>query len=37
MISTRERRLYLVLGNGQAMKYGVGVGREGFTWKASPR
>ena len=32
IISTGERRLYLVLGNGQAMKYGVGVGREGFTW-----
>ena len=32
IVSSRERRLYLVLGNGQAMKYGVGVGREGFTW-----
>ena len=32
VVSTRERRLYLVLGNGQAMKYGIGVGREGFTW-----
>jgi lipoprotein-anchoring transpeptidase ErfK/SrfK len=29
---TGERRLYLVLGNGQAMKYGIGVGRDGFTW-----
>ena len=24
--------LYLVLGGGQAMRYGIGVGREGFTW-----
>ena len=32
IVNTAERRLYLVLGNGQAMRYGVGVGREGFTW-----
>jgi len=32
IISTQERRLYLVLPNGQALKYGVGVGREGFAW-----
>jgi lipoprotein-anchoring transpeptidase ErfK/SrfK len=32
VISTNERRLYLVLGNGQAMQYGVGVGRPGFEW-----
>ena len=31
-ISTAERRLYLVLGNGQALRYGIGVGRVGFTW-----
>ena len=24
--------LYLVLGNGQAIRYGIGVGRDGFTW-----
>jgi lipoprotein-anchoring transpeptidase ErfK/SrfK len=30
--STSQRRLYYVLGNGQAIQYGVGVGREGFTW-----
>ena len=24
--------LYLVLGNGKALRYGIGVGREGFTW-----
>ena len=32
VISTSERRLYLVLGNGQALRYGIGVGRIGFTW-----
>ncbi len=32
VINTAERRLYLVEGNGSAMKYGVGVGRPGFTW-----
>ena len=30
-----ERRLYLVLGNGQAMRYGIGVGKEGFTWSGT--
>jgi lipoprotein-anchoring transpeptidase ErfK/SrfK len=32
VISTKERRLYLVLGNGQALRYGIGVGRDGFSW-----
>jgi lipoprotein-anchoring transpeptidase ErfK/SrfK len=32
VISTSERRLYFVLPDGQALKYGVGVGRPGFTW-----
>ncbi len=32
VVSTGERRLYFVLGNGQAIRYGVGVGRPGFTW-----
>jgi lipoprotein-anchoring transpeptidase ErfK/SrfK len=32
LISTAERRLYLVLGNGQALRYGIGVGRDGFRW-----
>jgi lipoprotein-anchoring transpeptidase ErfK/SrfK len=32
VISTNERRLYYVLGNGQAVRYGVGVGRPGFEW-----
>lgn len=32
VISTSQRRLYYVLGNGQAIRYGVGVGRQGFSW-----
>ena len=32
LISLHERRLYLVQPGGQALKYGVGVGRPGFTW-----
>lgn len=35
IVRTSERRLYLVLGNGQAMRYGVGVGKEGFTWSGT--
>ncbi|MET0906294.1 MAG: L,D-transpeptidase [Bradyrhizobiaceae bacterium] len=33
IISTSERYLYLVQGNGRAMRYGIGVGRDGFTWQ----
>lgn len=32
-IDTEGRRLYLSLGDGRAVSYGVGVGREGFEWK----
>jgi lipoprotein-anchoring transpeptidase ErfK/SrfK len=32
VINTRERMLYLVQGHGQALRYGIGVGRPGFTW-----
>jgi lipoprotein-anchoring transpeptidase ErfK/SrfK len=37
VIDTANTFLYLVLGNGQAMRYGVGVGREGFTWAGAER
>jgi len=37
VISTAERRLYYVLGQGQAIRYGVGVGRPGFTWGGTKR
>ncbi len=33
IIDTAEKRLYRVEGGGMAMQYGIGVGREGFTWK----
>ncbi len=32
IIVTRERALYYVLPGGKAIRYGVGVGRRGFTW-----
>jgi lipoprotein-anchoring transpeptidase ErfK/SrfK len=32
-VVTAERHLYLVQGNGRALRYGIGVGREGFTWQ----
>ncbi len=34
-IDTAERRLYYSLGNGKAIRYGVGVGRDGFRWSGS--
>jgi lipoprotein-anchoring transpeptidase ErfK/SrfK len=32
VINTNERMLYLVGGQGRALRYGIGVGRPGFTW-----
>ena len=32
IVNTAERRLYLVQGDGTALKYGIGVGRPGFQW-----
>jgi lipoprotein-anchoring transpeptidase ErfK/SrfK len=32
VIDTGNTQLYYVLGQGRAVRYGVGVGREGFTW-----
>jgi lipoprotein-anchoring transpeptidase ErfK/SrfK len=32
VIDTPNTYLYFVLGNGRALRYGIGVGREGFTW-----
>jgi lipoprotein-anchoring transpeptidase ErfK/SrfK len=32
IIDTPHTYLYYVLGGGQAIRYGIGVGREGFTW-----
>jgi lipoprotein-anchoring transpeptidase ErfK/SrfK len=33
VINTNERQLYLVELGGTAIRYGIGVGRQGFTWK----
>jgi lipoprotein-anchoring transpeptidase ErfK/SrfK len=32
VVDTPNRYLYYVLGDGRAIRYGIGVGREGFTW-----
>jgi lipoprotein-anchoring transpeptidase ErfK/SrfK len=32
IIDTGERALYYILGDGQAIRYGVAVGKEGFEW-----
>jgi lipoprotein-anchoring transpeptidase ErfK/SrfK len=37
VINTGERRLYLVLRDGQALRYGIGVGRDGFRWSGTHR
>ncbi|MDB5656962.1 MAG: L,D-transpeptidase, partial [Tardiphaga sp.] len=31
-MNTAERRLYLVQDGGTALRYGIGVGRDGFRW-----
>src|ERR1700754_173309 len=33
IISTSERFLYVVQPNGRALRYGIGVGRDGFQWQ----
>jgi lipoprotein-anchoring transpeptidase ErfK/SrfK len=35
VVSTSQRRLWYVLGSGQAVQYGIGVGRPGFTWSGT--
>jgi lipoprotein-anchoring transpeptidase ErfK/SrfK len=35
VIDTPNTYLYYVLGNGKALRYGIGVGREGFTWSGT--
>jgi lipoprotein-anchoring transpeptidase ErfK/SrfK len=37
IVNTGERHLYYVLGDGQAIRYGVGVGRQGFEWAGVAR
>ncbi|GJD47495.1 putative L,D-transpeptidase ErfK/SrfK [Methylobacterium crusticola] len=35
VISTSQRRLYYILPDQEAVQYGVGVGREGFSWSGT--
>jgi len=35
IVRTSERRLYLVLGNGEALRFPVGVGKQGKQWSGS--
>jgi lipoprotein-anchoring transpeptidase ErfK/SrfK len=37
VINTNERFLYIVQGNGRALRYGIGVGRDGFQWQGLVR
>lgn len=37
VIDSANTYLYFVLGHGQAVRYGIGVGREGFTWSGVER
>ncbi|KKB81251.1 hypothetical protein VW35_03780 [Devosia soli] len=37
VVETGERRLYLVMEDGKALQYGIGVGRDGFTWSGTHR
>jgi lipoprotein-anchoring transpeptidase ErfK/SrfK len=32
VVATRERHLYYILGDGQALRYTIGVGKEGSAW-----
>ena len=32
IVNTNDRFLYLVMGNNVALRYGIGVGRDGFQW-----
>jgi lipoprotein-anchoring transpeptidase ErfK/SrfK len=37
VIDTSNKFLFLTLGTGKAIRYGIGVGREGFTWAGTER
>jgi lipoprotein-anchoring transpeptidase ErfK/SrfK len=37
IVHTSERYMYLVQGNNRAIRYGIGVGREGFQWSGLQR
>ncbi|HZG30863.1 Lipoprotein-anchoring transpeptidase ErfK/SrfK [Ensifer adhaerens] len=35
IVNTRERFLYYVLSGGKAVRYGIGVGKQGFAWSGT--
>ena len=37
IIDTSDRYLYLITGNGNALRYGIAVGKEGYQWEGSMR
>jgi lipoprotein-anchoring transpeptidase ErfK/SrfK len=37
VVDTGRKFLYLVMADGKAMRYGIGVGREGFEWRGTAR
>jgi lipoprotein-anchoring transpeptidase ErfK/SrfK len=37
IVNTSERRLYLIQSDGTALRYGIGVGRDGFRWSGVHR
>ena len=37
IVDTSAKHLYFVMGNGTAIRYGIGVGKEGFEWKGTAR
>ena len=37
IVDTADKFLYLVMPEGRAMRYGIGVGREGFEWSGASR
>ena len=37
VVNTSERHLYLVQEGGQAIRYGVGIGKEGFAWQGKAK
>ncbi|MFN0194397.1 MAG: L,D-transpeptidase [Aestuariivirga sp.] len=37
IVDTRQKFLYFFLGDGEAIRYGIGVGRQGFTWSGTNR
>lgn len=37
IVDTKEKHLYFVMKEGKAMRYGIGVGKEGFEWSGTAR